>query len=117
MHGGCKIFLCIFCEKPKQFKTKYNRDVHHYKHVGQRPYKCEKCDDSFQQRANVRRHMESRHDVRCAECHTEFKNATELPAHYATEHPHVKLTKPNTNFKCVRWALIVFVLHWRNVKS
>lgn len=41
----------------------------------------------FPQQANIKRHKEKMHNVKCPVCSRVFKNKTDMPAHYKSAHP------------------------------
>lgn len=60
IHHG-RTFACTWPECQRRFTQKAHQESHLRRHVGDRPFKCEKCCDSFYDRRDLRNHMHSFH--------------------------------------------------------
>ena len=56
-----KKYYCPFKGCGKSFTASYNLNIHYRIHIGNKPYKCLKCGQSFFDRANYKYHLSTKH--------------------------------------------------------
>jgi len=56
-----KKYYCPFKGCGKSFTASYNLNIHYRIHIGNKPYKCLKCGQSFFDRANYKYHLTTKH--------------------------------------------------------
>ena len=56
-----KKYMCPFEGCGKSFTASYNLTIHYRIHIGNKPYKCNKCEKCFFDRANYKYHISSKH--------------------------------------------------------
>ena len=57
-----KRYYCPFEGCGKSFTASYNLTIHYRIHIGKKPYKCQKCEKCFFDRANYKYHITSKHN-------------------------------------------------------
>ncbi|XP_046543705.1 zinc finger protein 235-like isoform X1 [Haliotis rubra] len=76
-------FVCEYCGKV--FTAKPNRERHVRYHTGERPYKCDLCDQTFFRGDDLKYHRTTRHSgvkpFRCNACGMTFAWAKDLERH------------------------------------
>jgi len=56
-----KKYYCPFKGCGKSFTASYNMNIHYRIHIGNKPYKCQKCGQRFFDRANYKYHLTTKH--------------------------------------------------------
>lgn len=117
-YASSKRLQCDICPFSSVNPVKF-RD-HENKHLGLRPYKCnrEGCDFETHQSRNLRRHKKDVHSTKtyvCKKCDGKFKTYASLTTHVRFVHPHKNDRRPfnctECDFKTFRKA--IFTHHQR----
>ena len=59
--SGERPFRCELCDK--SFNQKNALQIHLKKHSGEKPHKCEYCDNAFTQKGNLKTHIKRAHHI------------------------------------------------------
>ncbi|KAJ0173591.1 hypothetical protein K1T71_010740 [Dendrolimus kikuchii] len=99
------LYSCIDIDMNEEFEylqcgyCTYTIEVmrrHVWTHVPSKPYKCEICNSSYIQRAQLERHLEKHTGIVCSKCNQTFTSKTRLIIH---EREHMGLEKMYCPFK------------------
>ena len=80
------VHQCQYCEFCADAASKLKR--HLYKHTGERPFSCDKCNRRFSQLSNARKHMltHTKAEYMCFACSKKFSSQKFLENHVAAYH-------------------------------
>lgn len=83
-------FICSYCGKV--FTSRPNRERHVRYHTGEKPYRCEICDEAFYRGDDLKYHRTTKHadykPFACNACNTFFGQAKDLEKHLKLNPSH-----------------------------
>nr|CAB3267982.1 ZF(C2H2)-13 zinc finger protein [Phallusia mammillata] len=99
-HKQEKKFICGFCQKV--FNRKFNYEQHLNKHTGAKPYRCKFCDKQFAQTGTCKLHEKSHHDLvyKCIKCKDQFNTKANLVEHFKLQHPGLSMQQRHQCSEC-----------------
>ena len=64
------------------------------KHTGEKPHECDKCDKTYRQKGDLKRHQDRDHErktFKCDNCEKTFARKANLKDHQEKQHPQEQI--------------------------